>query len=287
MRVAPDPLAAMAYIRELDDEAVSFGDVASNMSVDMNNKRRECFRSGGCRMSEGQERTGPEILKLIQSRVRIVDPRHLHESTHFATEANTKIQELSCSGLSELDSYMASSSLFRHQMGLIAHHSEETEGRKAQKWLQQPRSLMPRRQGGKHNSKKGNDKPCEHCHKPGHTAQKCWLNPKSSAYRPDCRPKSMAAVTLRPMEGRLRSLVWELRPLGLGLGLQFRQMSSPRRSRSSSPSGSVVPHGLPISGRTHFSSLRAQRGLWILVPVNFAAWAKMPMSHVGHAKCRL
>ena len=29
LRVAPDPVAAMAYIRELDDEAVSFGDLAS------------------------------------------------------------------------------------------------------------------------------------------------------------------------------------------------------------------------------------------------------------------
>ena len=73
---------------------------------------------------------GPEILKLIKSRaqfgcgrqaVRIVDQRHLHESTHLATEANTKIQELSCFGLSELDSYMASFSLLRHQMGSGEH----------------------------------------------------------------------------------------------------------------------------------------------------------------------
>ena len=128
---------------------------------------------------------------------------------------------------------------------------------------------------GKHKSKKGSDKPCEHCHKPGHTAQRKSADSiqKIPLTGRTSRPKSMAVVPLCPMAGRLRRLVWELRPLGLGLGLQFRQMSSPRRSRSSSPSGSVVPHGLPISGRTHFSSLRAQRGLWILGPVNAASWA--------------
>ena len=247
LRVAPDPVAAMAYIRELDDEAVSFGDLASNLSVDMNKTDVNVFAAVVAACQKGKK--GPEILKLIQSRaqfgcgrqaVRIVDQRHLHESTHLATEANTKIQELSCSGLSELDSYMASFSLLRHQMGsgehkltnaggiallkrklkdikeldatfavfnasnsvdldaliyaingLIAHHSEEIERRKAQKKAAAAKAAAAAAAGGKsqggkgkHKSKKGSDKPCEHCHKPGHTAQKCWLNPKSSAYRP-------------------------------------------------------------------------------------------------------
>ena len=38
LRVAPDPVAAMAYIREPDDEAVSFGDLASNFFQTCMNK---------------------------------------------------------------------------------------------------------------------------------------------------------------------------------------------------------------------------------------------------------
>ncbi|CAE7036585.1 unnamed protein product [Symbiodinium sp. CCMP2592] len=236
LRVAPDPVAAMAYIRELDDESVSFGDLASNLSVDVNKTDVNVFAAVVAACQKGKK--GPEILKLIQSRaqfgcgrqaVRIVDQRHLHESTHLATEANTKIQELSCSGLSELDSYMASFSLYRHQMGsgehkltnaggiallkrklkdiketdatsavfnasnsvdldaliyaingLVAHHSEEIERRKAQKKAAAAKVAAAtaaggKSQGGKGKSKnkKGNDKPCDHCHKPGHTAQKC------------------------------------------------------------------------------------------------------------------
>ena len=197
LRVAPDPVAAMAYIRELHDEAVFFGDLASNLSVNMNKTDVNVFAAVVAACQKGKK--GPEILKLIQSRaqfgcgrqaVRIVDQRHLHESTHLATEANTKIQELSCSGLSELDSYMASFSLLRHQMGsgehkftnAGAHHSEEAAAAAA---------AGGKSQGGKgkHKSKKGSDKPCEHCHNPGHTAQKRWLNPKSSAYRPDVAAK--------------------------------------------------------------------------------------------------
>ncbi|OLP99528.1 hypothetical protein AK812_SmicGene17907 [Symbiodinium microadriaticum] len=249
LRVAPDPVAAMVYIRELDDESVSFGDLASNLSVDMNKTDVNVFAAVVAACQKGKK--GPEILKLIQSRaqfgcgrqaVRIVDQRHLHESTHLATEANTKIQELSCSGLSELDSYMASFSLYRHQMGsgehrltnaggiallkrklkdikeldatfavfnasnsvdldaliyavngVIAHHSEEIERRKTQKKAAAAKVAAATAAGGKgkgkHKSKKGNDKLCEHCHKPGHTAQKCWLNPKSSAYKPDFTAK--------------------------------------------------------------------------------------------------
>ena len=121
----------MVYIRELDDESVSFGDLASNLSLDMNKNRCECFRA--CQNGK----TGPEIPKLIQSRaqfgcgrqaVSIVDQRHLHESTHLATEANTKIQEFSCSGLSELDSYMASFSLYRHQMASGRHKLTDAGG---------------------------------------------------------------------------------------------------------------------------------------------------------------
>ncbi|CAE7450270.1 unnamed protein product [Symbiodinium sp. CCMP2592] len=256
LSVAPDPVAAMAYIRELDDESVSFGDLASNLSVDMNKTDVNVFAAVVAACHKGKK--GSEILKLIQSRaqfgcgrqaVRIVDQRHLHESTHFATEANTKIQELSCSGLSELDSYMASFSLYRHQMGsgehkltnaggiallkrklkdikemdatfavfnasnsvdldaliyaingLVAHHSEEIERRKAQKKAAAAKVAAAtaaggKSQGGKGKSKnkKGNDKPCDHCHKPGHTAQRCWLNPKSSGYRPDFAAKINAS----------------------------------------------------------------------------------------------
>ena len=159
-----------------------------------------------------------------------------------ASEANIKIQELSCSGLSELDSYMASFSLYRHQIGsgehrltnaggiaflkrklkdikeldatfavfnasnsvhldaliyavngVIAHQSEEIERRKTQKKAAAAKVAAATAAGGKgqgkHKSKKSNDKLCEHCHKPGHTAQNCWLNPKSSAYRPDFAAK--------------------------------------------------------------------------------------------------
>ena len=249
LRVAPDPVAAMVYIRELDDESVSFGDLASNLSVNMNKTDVNVFAAVVAACQKGKK--GPEILKLIQSRaqfgcgrqaVRIVDQRHLHESTHLATEANIKIQELSCSGLSELDSYMASFSLYRHQMGsgehrltnaggiallkrklkdikeldatfavfnasnsvdldawiyavngVIAHQSEEIERRKTPKKAAAAKVAAATAAGGKgqgkHKSKKGNDKLCEHCHKPGHTAQKCWLNPKSSAYRPDFAAK--------------------------------------------------------------------------------------------------
>ena len=84
-------------------------------------------------MAEGQER--PKIVKLVQPRaqfkfscgreaVRIVDQRHSHESTHLATEANTKVQELSRFGLSELDSYRASlfcTFLYRHRIGSGEH----------------------------------------------------------------------------------------------------------------------------------------------------------------------
>ena len=126
--VAPDPVAAMAYMRELDDESVSFGDLASTLSTDMNKTDVNVFAAVVAACQKGKK--GPEILKLTQSRahfgcgrqaVRIVDQRHLHESTHLATEANTKIQELSCSGLAELDSYMASFSLCRHQVGSGEH----------------------------------------------------------------------------------------------------------------------------------------------------------------------
>ena len=77
--------------------------------------------------------------------------------------------------------------------GVIAHHSEEIERRKTQKKAAAAKVAAATAAGGKgkgkHKSKKGNDKLCEHCHKPGHTAQKCWLNPKSSAYRPDFAAK--------------------------------------------------------------------------------------------------
>ena len=80
--------------------------------------------------------------------------------------------------------------------GLIAHHSEEIERRKTQKKAAAAKVAAAAAAGGKsqggkgkHKRKKGSDKPCEHCHKPGHTAQTCWLNPKSSAYRPDFAAK--------------------------------------------------------------------------------------------------
>ena len=69
------------------------------------------------------------------------------------------------------------------------------------------------------------------------------------------------------MVGHLRRLAWELRPLGRGLGMQFRQMFSPRRFQSFSLNCSVAPNGLPISGRTRLNSLRAQREPCILEPV--------------------
>ena len=126
--MAPDPVAAMAYIRELDDESVSFGDLASTLSADTNKTDVNVFAAVVAACQKGKK--GPEILKLIPSRahfgcgrhaVRIVDQPHLHESTHLATEANTKIQKLSCPGLAELDSYMASFALYRHQVGSGEH----------------------------------------------------------------------------------------------------------------------------------------------------------------------
>ena len=200
LRVAPDPVADMAYIRELDDEAVAFGDLASNLSVDMNKTDVNVFAAVVAACQKGKK--GPKILKLIQSRaqfgygrqaVRIVDQRHLHESTHLPTEASTKIQELSCSGLSELDSYMASFSLHRHQMllkrklkdikeldatfavfnasssvdldaliyennGLIAHHSEEIERRKTQKKAAAAKVAAAAAAGGKSQGGKGKHK---------------------------------------------------------------------------------------------------------------------------------
>ena len=68
-RVAQDPVAAMAYIREFDNEAVSFSDVASNLSVDMN-KTDFAEVVAACRLQFGCGRRA----------VRIVDQRHLHES---------------------------------------------------------------------------------------------------------------------------------------------------------------------------------------------------------------
>ena len=126
LRAAPDPVTAMVYIIEFDDEFVSFGDLASNLSVHMNKTDVNVFAAVVAACQRGKK--GPDILKFIQSRaqfgcgrqaVRIDDKRHLHESTQLSTEANTKIQELSCSGL--LDSYMAFLSLYRHPMGSGEH----------------------------------------------------------------------------------------------------------------------------------------------------------------------
>ena len=66
LRVAPDPVAAMVYIRELDDESVSFGDLATNLSVDMNKTDVNVFAAVVAACQKGKK--GPEILKLIQSR---------------------------------------------------------------------------------------------------------------------------------------------------------------------------------------------------------------------------
>ena len=66
--------------------------------------------------------------------------------------------------------------------GVIAHHSEEIERRKTQKKAAAAKVAAATAAGGKgkgkHKSKKGNDKLCEHCHKPGHTAQNCFFESK-------------------------------------------------------------------------------------------------------------
>ena len=97
LRVAPDPVAAMAYIRELDDESVSFGDLASTLSTDMNKTDVNVFATVVAACQKGKK--GPEILKFIQSRahfgcgrqaVRIVDQRLINTFGHRGQHQNPR-----------------------------------------------------------------------------------------------------------------------------------------------------------------------------------------------------
>ena len=128
LRAAPDPVQAMHYLRELDDENVASTDLPALLDVSMNRVDVSLFAAivGACQKGH----KAIDHLKMIQSRaafgcgrqaLRVLDERHKHEGTHMATKANSEIQKLTCAGLEDLGPFLASFQLYRHQMGTGEH----------------------------------------------------------------------------------------------------------------------------------------------------------------------
>ena len=129
LKAAPDPLAAMQYLRELEDtQTYTFDDLAQFLDVSMTRTDVALFAAlvGACQ--KGAE--GKEQLQRIQARarfgcgrqaLRVLDEQHKHEATQMATKANTAVQRLTCGSLDELGQYMATFQLLRHQMGTGEH----------------------------------------------------------------------------------------------------------------------------------------------------------------------
>ena len=125
----------MAYLRELEDEAIEFNDLASNLDQQLCRLDVSVFAAivGACQKGTN----GKEHVKRIQARARfgcgrqafrVLDEQHKHQVSYLPTEANSKIQELKCSGLEDLSEFMADFQLYKHQMGTGEHKLSNATG---------------------------------------------------------------------------------------------------------------------------------------------------------------
>ena len=122
LAAAPDPLHAMSYLSELDNEDVHFEDLAMHLPIEMTRTDVKLF-SAIMHALEGKH--VEKHHKRIQARcrfgcgrqaLRILDEAHKHEGTSLAIKASSKIVELSCSSFDNLETYLTDFELYRAQM---------------------------------------------------------------------------------------------------------------------------------------------------------------------------
>ena len=127
-----DSLSAMLYLQSVEDLSIDFATLSATLPPEQSRLDVRVFAAVTI-AAKGQD----NIFDMIRSRatfgcgrqaLRILDQLNLREATLTAVRATKKINNLECSNLDGLETYIALFNLCRHQMGTGEHKLTEAMG---------------------------------------------------------------------------------------------------------------------------------------------------------------